>query len=313
MRVAICIITYRRPEGLRRVLDAVSRLTPPAPGDRTVEVEVVVVDNDPAGTGAAVVAKTTADRYPWPVHLEIEEARGISRARNRAVEVARERVGADFVAFIDDDEWPEPSWLDALLRTQRDYSADIVAGPSLPNFEAPAVDWIVKGGFFERPRYATGTELEAARTSNVLIASRVLQAIDPPFDDRFGMTGGEDTHFFARARRAGYRIVWADEAVVTEYVPRSRARPPWLLKRAFRSGSAMSIIACDLSPTARTRATRLAKGCGRVAHGLVTLPVAVASGRGGLLRSGQRIFLGFGAVAGVLGLTHEEYRRTTGQ
>ena len=109
------------------------------------------------------------------------------------------------MAFVDDDEWPEPGWLSALLRTQREYGADIVAGPSVPIYEPPEVDWIVKGGFFERPRFATGTRLDNARTSNVLIASRVLEAIDPAFDDRFGMTGGEDTHFFARARRAGRR------------------------------------------------------------------------------------------------------------
>jgi len=42
MKVAICAITFRRPEGLRRLLQAISALTfqtdPP-------EIEIVIVDN----------------------------------------------------------------------------------------------------------------------------------------------------------------------------------------------------------------------------------------------------------------------------
>jgi GT2 family glycosyltransferase len=220
---------------------------------------------------------------------------------------------ADLLAFVDDDEMPEPEWLSELLRAQRVYSADIVAGPSVPEFEAPAPGWIVRGRFFERPRFATGTVVDQARTSNVLLTKRVFEAITPPFDERFGMTGGEDTHFFARAISAGFRIVWADEAVVREFVPATRARPPWLLRRAFRSGSATSIIAYELQPSIATRATRLVKGCGRVVQGILTLPAALTGGRGALMRSGQRIFLGAGSVAGVLGVTYEEYRRTTGR
>jgi succinoglycan biosynthesis protein ExoM len=310
MKVAICIVTYCRPVALRRLLEALAGQRFDVDSTTTPEVEVVVIDNADPGSAAAV-CEEMRPLVPWRIRYEVEPERGISPARNRAVAIAS--ADADLLAFVDDDEVPQPDWLSELLRVQREYSADIVAGPSVPEFEAPAPGWIVRGRFFERPRFATGTVVDQARTSNVLLSTRVFAEVTPAFDERFGLTGGEDTHFFARAVGAGFRIVWADEAVVRELVPAARARPPWLLRRAFRSGSATSIIAYELKPSTVTRVTRLVKGFGRVVQGILTLPAVVTGGRGALMRSGQRIFLGAGSVAGVLGITYEEYRRTTGR
>ena len=51
MKVAICIITFRRQEGLKRLLDSLNRLEfkqQPAP-----DLQLVVVDNDSAGLAHA--------------------------------------------------------------------------------------------------------------------------------------------------------------------------------------------------------------------------------------------------------------------
>src|SRR3712207_291321 len=105
MKVAICIATYLRPEGLWRVLQSLDALrfsSSPEP-----DVEVVVIDNDPDGSAGATCERAKGATR-WPIRYVHEPRRGISQVRNRAVEVTR--ATADFIAFIDDDEIAEPQW-----------------------------------------------------------------------------------------------------------------------------------------------------------------------------------------------------------
>ena len=44
---------------------------------------------------------------------------------------------ADYIAFLDDDEEADPSWLNELVNTLGAYSADIVTGPVLSRFPTP--------------------------------------------------------------------------------------------------------------------------------------------------------------------------------
>ncbi len=311
MHVTVCIATYRRAEGLRRLLEGIDGLTfrkadPP-------EVRIVVVDNDPAGS-ASGVCKGLAPKLGWPLDYHAEPRRGISYARNTAV--ARAREGANFIACIDDDEVPEPGWLDELLHVQRSYAADVVSGPVLPYFPDPVPAWVVRGGFFEQafehPRYPTGRELEVTATSNVLIRAGIFEETGLLFDERLALTGGEDVHFFARVRRAGYKIVHADDAVVHEWIPGSRANARWVLRRAYRVGNAHTLIEEYLGSDKRTRAVRIAKGCGRIVQGVLlmplSLPVLFLSGRWMFVQSLLYICRGAGMLAGMIGVRFEEYR-----
>ena len=50
-----------------------------------------------------------------------------------------------------------------------------------------------------------------------------LARLDALFDERMALSGGSDVELFRRFAAQGHSIVWADEAVVFEWVPRSRA------------------------------------------------------------------------------------------
>lgn len=303
--MALCTITLHRPRGLRALLEGLARLEDPDP---PAEVRVVVVDNDPAGSARPIVEAAAAN-LRWPVGYGVEPTRGIPFARNRAVALAE---GADFVAFIDDDEVPEPRWLAELLRVQRCTGADVVTGPVIPSFAEPPPAWALRGRFFERPRFATGQEIHYAYTSNVLIAAPLVRAHPGPFDLRFALSGGEDTHFFLRARLEGARIVWADEAVVTETVPPSRVRAGWITARAFRRGSTLSLCLRYLEDSPRRRLRRTAHGILRVGLGAAVLPTAVARGRVAVVRGAREIAFGLGLIAGLFGRSLEEYRTIHG-
>jgi len=234
------VLTFQRPTGLRRAVDAIGRLE--TPSDGSVSLEAVVVDNDVAGSARAVVEVAAAD-FPIPLGYVIESVRGIPQARNRAVAIATER-GADLIGFIDDDEEPQPDWLARMLEVRERTGADVVAGRYQPVFERPPPRWMVDGRFFEPVRYRSGDIISwtHARTSGVLISTTKLPAGGQPFDERLQLTGGSDTDFFRRIQRDGGKIVWCDEGVVIEHVPESRSSWRWLVKRKYRVGNNQSLF-----------------------------------------------------------------------
>ena len=75
--------------------------------------EVVVVDNDAAGSARAVVERRRELGAPFPIHYDIQPVKNISLTRNRTVEIAN----GDWIAFIDDDERAPAAWLRQLAET----------------------------------------------------------------------------------------------------------------------------------------------------------------------------------------------------
>lgn len=305
--VSVCVATFRRRAGLERVLRGLDLLV--FERSATPRLEILVIDNDPAGSARQVVEQLRAT-VRWPIRYEHEPRRGLSHVRNAAIASARAR--SELVAFIDDDEQPTPAWLDELLAVQRDLDADVVLGPTLRLFEGEVPRWIERGGFFVERRYPTGTALEHGGIGNALIHTRVLADVDPPFDERMSLAGGEDTLFFLRLSRAGRRIVWADAAVVHEWIPQSRARAGWILKRVYRTSNTWGLCERELSPTARTVALRVAKSGARIAYGAALLPFGLVLGRHLLVKSLWYMCWGAGNLTGLLGLRYDEYRVTHG-
>ena len=306
MRVAVCVISYQRPDGLRRLLASLLKLRfrdhPPA-------IEIVVVDNDAHGSAAAVCDALRSDTT-WPIRHEIEPQRGISFARNKAIATVVDT--ADFVAWIDDDEVAEPDWLDELLRVQRETGSAIVTGPVEPCFSEPVAAWMVRGRFFASRRYPTGALVDVAYTHNVLVSSEVFRVMGQHFDEAFAMTGGSDSEFFRRAYRAGHTITWADEALVREWIPRSRACTTWLVKRSFRAGITLSVIAMKQTPGWRTRLVSVSKAGVWCAIGAVVSLVGLVSGRAVIVKGLRFMAYGVGTLASVFGTRFEEYRTVHG-
>jgi glycosyltransferase involved in cell wall biosynthesis len=227
--ICVCICTYQRPEYLRHLLREVAHQDT----NSEFAYSVVVVDNDELRSAESVVAEM-AGSLPISIRYFVEPERNIARARNRALQNAL----GDFIAFIDDDEYPVRDWLLNLLTTQRKYDVAGVLGPVLPDFESTPPDWIVKGKFFERPNPETGYKVPWAdsRTGNVLFRRAILKDSQVWFAPEFG-SGGEDVDFFRRMNQRGHAFVWCREAAAYEWVPASRCNRRYLLSRALLRGS----------------------------------------------------------------------------
>ena len=228
-QVCVCICTFRRPEALRKLLASLSN-------QRTGEFfsfSVIVADND-AMQSARPVVTAFSSLSRLPVTYCVEPQQNIALARNKALEHAT----GDFIAFIDDDEFPVDDWLRNLLKTCLAYGADGVLGPVKPFFESEPPQWVRKGGFFDRPTYATGRKMKwpETRTGNVLFRKKILNGLATPFRSKFD-AAGEDVDFFRRMMEKGHTFIWCNEAIAYEGIPPSRCTRSFLMKRALLRGS----------------------------------------------------------------------------
>lgn len=300
-KVAVCTVTFRRPDGLRRLLDAINGLTfsaRPAP-----EITLVVVDNDAERPMEPLIAAFRRD-CRWPVIYGCEPVAGVSSARNHALRLVP--ADSDFIAFIDDDEVPEPQWLDELLATAGRFGVDMVQGPVRPVFEREPAGWMTAGRFYEIGPFEDGAPVRSLGAGNCLIRAAVPRSLGLTFDMRFNHIGGEDEDFFGRALRAGHRAAASGRAVVHETVPASRMRVGWLVRRWFRMGNTLAAIDSLRRPYP-ARALRVAKGGARIALGLFQLAAMPVTGTAGAVRGLCNISWGAGSLAGLMNLLHHEY------
>lgn len=256
--VSIVIPSYRRPELLARTLASCL-----AQQDFGGSFEIVVVDNDPAGSARPAVERADA-AGPVPVRYVPERRPGISHARNTGVAHAAGR----YVAFIDDDEEAVPGWLAAMVSTARRFAADAVIGPVYPLIPDAAGPAEAFGrAFFTRDAgLPTGSPVpNPSGIGNALLDKEsCFGGAREPFDPALGLTGGEDSLLLRQLLRAGRRIVWCAEAGATESIPPDRLAPGYLLRRSFRGAQTFVSTSAYPAEAART-AFWMAVGLGQFA------------------------------------------------
>ncbi len=273
MRIAICVATYRRNDGLASALEGIAGQQLPV--GLAQGLSVLVVDNNAKGDARTVV-ETRRAAYPWPLAYVHEPRQGLSRARNAALDNSD---GADFIAFLDDDEVPQPDWLLRLAEIQQLYAADVVAGPVLPSFRQAPPAWLAAGRFLEPERHPDGAPLATAYAGNVLFRRALVVRLGLRFDDALGQIGGEDVDFFDRMARAGATLRYCNNAVAHEAVPPERMRLGWLLRRWFRTGNSDGILFMDRHAGRLGRLAVLGRGLIRLGLGSVAVLVTLPFGR----------------------------------
>jgi len=171
---------------------------------------------------------------PIEVVYCVEARQSIALARNKAIENA----AGDFIAFIDDDEFPTKQWLRTLFNALHEHDVDGVLGPVKPHFDEEPPKWVIRGGFYDRPNYPTGLVIDGkkGRTGNVLLSKHVVAAAGTiPFRPEFRT--GEDQDFFRRMIEKGYVFIWCHEALAYETVPPMRWKRSFMLRRALLRGA----------------------------------------------------------------------------
>ena len=230
--ISVCICTYKRPDLLQRLLYDLSRQDTGG----AFTYSIVVVDNDRLRSAQTIVSDFAEDSAV-PILYCHEPRQNIALARNKAVENAE----ADFIAFIDDDEFPTNCWLATLFKACHEYNVDGVLGPVKPQFDTGVPKWVIRGKFYDRPTYPTGLVIDGrkGRTGNVLLKKCIFPAGESAFRPEF--LTGEDQDFFRRMIARGHVFIWCDEAVAYEVVPPVRWKRTFMLRRALLCGKAAVI------------------------------------------------------------------------
>jgi len=303
MHVTIGVITYQRGEALRELLASLARQTF---NGAAPTIELLIVDNDAKASACRIVDEVEWD-MPYPVRYIVEPRAGIPFARNRVV--AEMRRHSQALAFIDDDETADPTWLAELLRVQRAYDADVVSGPVLREFDETTPAWVTQGTLFNRPRFETGTLRPTADTGNVLTMAHLFKVFDPPFDESIGQAGGSDREFYGRVYAAGYTIVYANDAMTRERVPAERATARWVLRRSYHGGNQLALQRLKRKGGVITRVRLVGRAMRSWFKGVLLLPLAIIQGKRGGLRAVWHLCNGAGVLAGLRGRRLDQYAR----
>lgn len=273
-KLAIAICTYRRIDGLSRTLTALQNLR--LSRLRDDDVVIAIVDNSPDASARDTVSEF-GKTSRFAVSYTHEARKGLAHARNAALDAAR-RLGAARLAFVDDDELPEPGWLDALVRRMDDTGAGAVLGPVYPVFPKRPPAHLPVTAYATRPVDEAPFPTDGY-TGNLLLDLAVLERMGLVFDHQFNLTGGEDTLFFKAFVDAGHRIAYAPDAIIHETVAPARMTTRWLLLRWYRTGSLEAQLGPDPARSTKGRLRNLAKGATRlVAGGGLTAASALVSG-----------------------------------
>lgn len=218
-RFSVVVCTYNGSRTIRHTLEALGGLVYP-------NHEMIVVDDGSTDSTAAIVRE-------YPVRLISGENQGLSGARNVGLHAAT----GEFVAYIDDDAYPDPHWLDYLAAAFLESDHAAIGGP---NVEPPGEDFVAEcvanapGG----PVHVLLSDeiAEHIPGCNFAVRREALLAIGG-FDPQF-RAAGDDVDVCWRLQQRGWTLGFNPSATVCHH-RRNTIRAYWKQQRGYGRAEAL--------------------------------------------------------------------------
>jgi len=236
--IVICIPTYKRPQMLKKLL--LSIIENNVNKALIKDINIIVIDNDVDKTAEKISQEVKKEFYEYhKLNYYNYPEKGLANVRNEMFERALE-YNPDYIACIDDDEYASSDWINQLILTITSNNGEIAVGPVIKIIESKVSPYI--SYWFKTPNIDNNKKIEYFRTGNFIINVNFLQESKVKFDCKFNSTGGEDTHFGAKAIKQGANLFWAANAIVYETTPENRANINWLIKRRYTNANNYTYI-----------------------------------------------------------------------
>lgn len=187
-RISVVVCSYNGARTIRDTMEGLKRLEYP-------DVEVIVVNDGSTDATPRIVAE-----YPG-VRLISTENRGLSAARNTGWQAAN----GEIVAYIDDDAYPDPHWLQYLAYRFMTGDWVGVGGPNIaPPGDGPIADCVANAPGGPVQVLVSDIEAEHVPGCNMAFRREALAAIGG-FDVRY-RAAGDDVDLCWRLQERGGKI-----------------------------------------------------------------------------------------------------------
>jgi glycosyltransferase involved in cell wall biosynthesis len=208
MKASIIICTCNRAKSLKRTLESIKTMFIP----RDLLWELVIVDNNSRDNTREIVEDFQTNSELNVVYV-FEERKGLANARNSGIREAK----GEIIAFTDDDCIVDKNWLFCISREfESDTSLSLIGGRVElydPNDKPVSIRT-----FKERITFSSTGQLFSLITGcNMALHRKVFDALvgfDPAFGAGTRLQAAEDSDFFYRVYKIGFRIVYSPEILV---------------------------------------------------------------------------------------------------
>lgn len=248
VRLTVVVATFNRARLVAQLLEALDAQVVPD----GMAWDVVVVDNNSTDATRSTV-EASRDTMRVPVTYLFEPRQGKSFALNTGIEHAK----GDIIAFTDDDVIPAADWIATVVRSMREWQADIIGGRILPKWGGTVPPWLKKNGEFHA-RLALLEHVTAKRLTsphgvpgvwgaNMAVARDLFDRIGR-FDIRLGPMGtklyrsGEELDLVRRALSEGRTVVYDPRLVVWHQIGPDRLRRSYFRRYYFQRAEGEALV-----------------------------------------------------------------------
>ena len=218
-RVSVVVCSYNGAATIRDTMEGLSRLDYP-------DCEVIVVNDGSSDATPKIAAE-------YDVRLISTENRGLSNARNTGWQAA----DGEIIAYIDDDAYPDPHWLQYLAHSFMSGDYVGVGGPNIaPPGDGPIADCVANAP--GRPVHVLLSDRTAEHIPgcNMAFRRKALEAIDG-FDPRY-RAAGDDVDVCWRLQENG-GVIGFHAAALDWHHCRNSARTYWKQQQGYGKAEAL--------------------------------------------------------------------------